>query len=873
MGSEYEQALTQAQKQWEELVDRINQARVLYYDRDRPTLSDAEYDRLFRQLEELEGRFPQLINPDSPTQTVGGSAQKTFSSVTHLERMASLDDVFDTEEVSSWYQRMAQATGKEKPQVSAEVKIDGLAVNLTYRNGKLVLGATRGDGSVGEDVSANIRTIANIPSQLSGTVVPEICEIRGEIYFPLSAFNKLNEQRSAQWEEYSSAKKAGNLAAWRAQRQKAGLPSKVEPPFVNPRNAAAGSLRQKDARVTAARPLALIAHGIGKVQWKATDLTAGFTPPASQLQWYHQLRQWGLPVSKYTRPLRGLDKIQEFITHIGKIRPEISHEIDGVVLKIDDLKTQGQLGFTARAPRWAVAYKFPPQEVHTKLVDIRVGVGRTGRITPYGVMEKVLVDGSNVERATLHNPFEVRRKGVKIGDTVVLRKAGDVIPEIVCPVVDLRDGSEQDWQMPQRCPSCGSEIRPEKEGDKDLRCPNQRHCPEQIKERVIFLASRGALDIEGLGEQSAAALTMPEAERPQAALALTRGEAIAVAGSFIYFSEADPAASVPTEDAESLLPPPASPALPCESGLFDLHTEQLLQVKTWNRKQVTKSDRAKLKAQLIAAGKSDKEAADLSKKLLSSGEIWSYTPYFAGGNPQAPALAARGKLLLEELEKAKTQPLWRILVALSIRHLGPQASRTLAARFGSLRAIASASESELTSVDDIGAEIASSIKGWFAVDWHQEIVSAWEKAGVVMREEAAADSQQTLSGLNVVVSGKVEGYTRDEAKEALMRAGGKSASSVSKNTDLLVYGEKAGSKLKKARELGVACLPEQYFSQLLAQGMEATLAAVGRGVGTRNEQAVAQGSGQTIATPPASSPKKTPPPTPQTSGSASDSLF
>lgn len=869
MASEYEQALAQAQKQWEELVDQINQARVLYYDRDRPTLSDAEYDQLFRQLEELEGRFPQLINPDSPTQTVGGSAQKTFSSVTHLERMASLDDVFDTDEVSNWYQRMAQATGEEKPQVSAEVKIDGLAVNLTYRNGMLALGATRGDGSVGEDVSANIRTIANIPSQLSGAVVPEICEIRGEIYFPLSAFNKLNEQRSAQWEEYSSAKKAGNLAAWRAQRQKAGQPSKVEPPFVNPRNAAAGSLRQKDARVTATRPLAMIAHGIGKVQWKAADLAAGFTPPASQLQWYHQLREWGLPVSEYTRPLRGLDKIQEFITHIGKIRPEISHEIDGVVLKIDELKTQGELGFTARAPRWAVAYKFPPQEVHTKLVDIRVGVGRTGRITPYGVMEKVLVDGSNVERATLHNPFEVRRKGVKIGDTVVLRKAGDVIPEIVCPVVDLRDGSEQDWQMPQHCPSCGSEIRPEKEGDKDLRCPNQRHCPEQIKERVIFLASRGALDIEGLGEQAAAALTMPEADRHQVALALTRGEAVAAAGSFIYFSEADPAASVPAEDAESLLPPPALPALPLESGLFDLDTGQLLQVKTWNRKQVTKSDREKLKAQLVAGGKSDKEAADLSKKLLSSGEIWSYTTYFAGGNPQAPALAARGKLLLAELEKAKTQPLWRILVALSIRHLGPQASRALAARFGSLQAIASASESELTSVDDIGAEIASSIKGWFAVDWHQEIVSAWEKAGVVMREEASADSEQTLTGLNIVVSGRVEGYTRDEAKEALMRAGGKSASSVSKNTNLLVYGEKAGSKLKKARELGVACLPEQYFSQLLAQGMEATLAAVGLGGVTGTEQR----SGQTIATPPASSPKKMSSSTPPESGSASNSLF
>lgn len=869
MASEYEQALAQAQKHWEELVDQINQARVLYYDRDRPTLSDAEYDQLFRQLEELEGHFPQLINPDSPTQTVGGSAQKTFSSVTHLERMASLDDVFDTEEVSSWYQRMAQATGGETPKVSAEVKIDGLAVNLTYRKGKLVLGATRGDGSVGEDVTANIRTIDNIPQTLGGKVVPELCEIRGEIYFPLADFNQLNEQRSAQWEEYSAAKKAGNLPAWRAQRQKTGLPSKVEPPFVNPRNAAAGSLRQKDPRVTAARPLALIAHGIGKVQWKSADLAAGFTPPTSQLQWYHQLGEWGLPVSEYTRPLRGLGKIQEFITYIGKIRPEISHEIDGVVLKIDDLKTQEELGFTARAPRWAVAYKFPPQEVHTKLLDIRVGVGRTGRITPYGVMEKVLVDGSNVERATLHNPFEVRRKGVKIGDTVVLRKAGDVIPEIVCPVVDLRDGSEQDWQMPKQCPSCGSEIRPEKQGDKDLRCPNQKHCPAQIKERLTFLASRGALDIEGLGEQSAAALTMPEAEREQVLLALTRGAAIMVGGKFIYCSEADPAATTPSEAAKSLLPAPASPVLPLEAGVFDLDSEQLLQVKTWNLKQVTKVDREALKAQLIAGGKSEEEAKARSRQLLRGGEIWSYSAYFGTGDPGAATLGARGKLLLEELEKAKTQPLWRILVALSIRHLGPQASRILAARFGSLQAIVNASEKELTSVADIGEEIASSITNWFAVDWHQEIVAAWENAGVVMREEEATKAEQTLSGLNVVVSGRVEGYTRDEAKEAVMRAGGKSASSVSKNTDLLVYGEKAGSKLKKARELGVTCLPQKYFSQLLAEGIAAALANAESGDRAGN----ARESRSPKVHLPAFSPEKTPLSEPPASASGSDSLF
>lgn len=861
MASEYEEALAQAQKQWEDLVAQINQARVLYYDRDRPTLSDAAYDQLFRQLEELEGRFPQLINPDSPTQTVGGSAQKTFSAVTHLERMASLDDVFDTEEVSSWYQRMVQATGEENPQVSAEVKIDGLAVNLTYRNGNLAIGATRGDGSVGEDVTANIRTIANIPQKLSGKVVPELCEIRGEIYFPLADFHRLNEQRASWWEDYSEAKKAGELPAWRAQRQKAGLSTKVEPPFVNPRNAAAGSLRQKDARITAARPLALIAHGIGKVQWKEADLAAGFTPPTTQLQWYHQLSEWGLPVSEYTRPLRGLDKIQEFITYIGKIRPEISHEIDGVVLKIEDLKTQEELGFTARAPRWAVAYKFPPQEVHTKLLDIRVGVGRTGRITPYGVMEKVLVDGSNVERATLHNPFEVRRKGVKIGDTVVLRKAGDVIPEIVCPVVDLRDGSEQDWEMPGHCPSCGSEIRPEKEGDKDLRCPNQRHCPAQIKERLIFLASRGALDIEGLGEQSAAALTMPEAERERVALALTQGAAVLVGGKYLYYSEADPAATEPSEEAKSLLPAPAAPVLPLEDGVFDLDAGQLLQVRIWNQKQVTKGDRETLTAQLVAAGKNKKEATALSRKLLQSGQIWAYAAYFGSGDPQAATLGARGKLLLEELEKAKTQPLWRILVALSIRHLGPQASRALAARFGSLQAIASASENELTSVDDIGAEIASSIKSWFAIDWHQEIVAAWEKAGVVLREEGAANGAQTLSGLNVVVSGRVEGFTRDEAKEAVMRAGGKSASSVSKNTDLLVYGEKAGSKLTKARELGVACLPQEYFSQLIEQGLEATLAQVG------------QGGGQALETSNASSSVKISPSGEEEFTESADSLF
>ena len=460
---------------YNDLVDRINEARAAYYDRDSPTLADADYDRMYREVEEIEERYPQLRGADSPTMSVGGSVDSGFSEVRHLAQMMSLDDVFSLEELAGWETRMAEATGISDLEMTTEVKVDGLSINLLYENGRLVRAATRGDGYVGEDVTANARTIASIPQTLSGTV-PARIEVRGEVYFPVADFAAFNEARV----------EAG------------------EKTFVNARNAAAGSLRQKDPAETAKRPLAMVAHGIGFV-----EAGEDFTEPITQMGWYEQLCDWGLPVSPYTRVLTGRKAIEERIAELGEKRHDLEHEIDGVVVKINDLDLQRSLGSTSRTPRWAAAYKFPPEEVHTRLLDIRVQVGRTGRVTPYGVMESVLVAGSNVARATLHNAQEVARKGVLIGDLVVLRKAGDVIPEIVAPVEDARNGSERPFVMPTECPSCGTTLVQEKEGDVDLRCPNKGACPAQITERLAHVGARSALDVEGLGDESALAMTQP----------------------------------------------------------------------------------------------------------------------------------------------------------------------------------------------------------------------------------------------------------------------------------------------------------------------------------------------------------------------------
>ena len=703
--------------EYAQLIDDVRDARRAYYTDDAPTISDAAYDTLYRRLEEVEALYPELVANDSPTQEVGGEASSAFAPVTHRARMYSLEDVFSDEELRAWLtkaQENSQAISGKNPTWLTELKIDGLAVNLLYRNGALVRAATRGDGTTGEDVTHNVRTIATIPQRLSGQNHPEEIEIRGEVFISSADFKALNEKIVAEGKN----------------------------PFANPRNAAAGSLRQKDAAVTAQRSLSMYVHGIGSSQGLGIE---------TQSEVYELLASWGLPVSPYTETFTAVEDIFAYIERYGQQRHSLVHEIDGIVIKINDFATQRQLGYTSRVPRWAVAYKYPPEEVNTKLLDIRVDVGRTGRVTPYGVMEPVLVSGSTVEHATLHNQDVVKAKGVLIGDTVVLRKAGDVIPEIVGPVVALRDGSEREFVMPTLCPSCGSPLAPGKEGDVDLRCTNPQSCPAQLTERIYYAASRAAFDIEALGFEAAKALTAP---------------------------------------AE-----PAEPPLRSEAFLFDLTEEDLREVKIEREKKV--------------------KGAGTGKTEL--------VPYFwskgTAKRPSAPTKNTRN--LFVELQKAKQQPLWRVLVALSIRHVGPTAARALATEFGSMDAIRAADRDRLAAVDGVGSTIADSIINWFAVDWHAEVVNRWAQAGVRMQDERDESIERTLEGVTVVVTGTLNDFTRDSAKEAIIVRGGRASGSVSKKTHFVVAGASAGSKLDKAESLGITVLDEDGFKKLLAQGPSA----------------------------------------------------
>ena len=687
-----------AHHEWVDLAQRASEAQFAYHVKDAPTISDAEYDSMIRRLNELEEAHPSLRTPDSPTQQVGGAVFSTdFQAVDHLERMLSLDNCFSPEELSAWAARVSRDASRSDFHYLCELKIDGLAVNLLYERGRLVRALTRGDGRTGEDVTNNVKTIEHIPHQLAGSDHPARVEIRGEVYFPLEAFGDLN---------------ASLIEAGKA-------------PFANPRNSAAGSLRQKDPRVTASRPLHMLVHGIGFRE--GFELTR-------QSEAYELLGQWGLPVSTHYRVLSTIDEVQDFVVYYGENRHSVEHEIDGIVVKVDELAVQRQLGSTSRAPRWAIAYKYPPEEVNTKLLDIQVNVGRTGRVTPFGVMEPVVVAGSTVEMATLHNAHEVKRKGVLIGDTVVLRKAGDVIPEILGPVVALRDGSEREFVMPTHCPSCGTRLAPQKEGDKDIRCPNARACPSQLRERIFGLAGRGAFDIEALGWEGSIALL-------------------------------------------------ESGVIEDESTLFGLGEGDIARVPLYTR----------------AAKKTDPEDAVVDGRVLS----------------------ANGKRLVANLQAAKEQPLWRVLVGLSIRHVGPTAARALAQNFGSMDAIRAASREELASVEGVGGVIADSVREWFDLpenDWHVHIVEQWAGDGVRMADERDESVEQTLAGLTVVVTGSLEGFSRDEAKEAILARGGKAAGSVSKKTDYVVVGENAGTKEDKARELGRPILDEAGFRRLLETG-------------------------------------------------------
>lgn len=758
---------------YHQLIQEVDDARAAYYNRDAPVLSDAEYDKLYRELEDFEAQYPQYCSADSPTTQVGGAASEAFAPVEHLQQMTSLDDVFSLEELAGWETRMANDTGRSDLDMLTEVKIDGLAVNLLYENGVLSRAATRGDGWVGEDVTANVRTISCIPHRLKG-LVPARVEIRGEVYFPTKDFESLN-----------------------AERVRTG-----EAPFVNARNAAAGSLRQKDSKKTAERPLAMLAHGIGFVE--AGD--SGFTEPDTLSGWFECLKNWGMPVSPHTKLLRGREAIEKRIGELGAQRHSLEHEIDGVVVKVNDRAIQASLGTTSRAPRWAAAYKFPPEEVNTRLLDIRVQVGRTGRVTPYGVMERILVAGSHVSRATLHNASEVARKGVLIGDLVVLRKAGDVIPEIVAPVVAARDGSEYPFVMPQNCPSCGTKLAPQKEGDVDLRCPNQAGCPAQITERIAHLGARSALDIEGLGDEAALALTQPEANRDEVAAELAAGRTVFLENGTALRMEktAELTHGELIGDAEALLPSAQKPVLSSESDVFSLEAERLRDVMVW--KPVTKDGQ---------------ETGDWMQVRYFWTKAWKQKGNSGVYIPLESTPSKNTMMMLEQIEAAKERPLARILVALSIRHVGPTAASALAMTFPSMDLLMEASVEQLAQVDGVGQVIAQSLREWFDVDWHVEIVRAWQAAGVRMEDEVREDIEQTLEGLTVVVSGAMPGYTREGAKEAIVARGGKASGSVSKKTSLVIAGPGAGSKAAKAEALGVPVVDEKYFERVLKQGLAA----------------------------------------------------
>jgi len=675
-----------ARERHAELAQTIDEHAYRYYVLDQPTASDAEYDELMRELQTLEERYPGLRTPDSPTQRVAGSYSTLFAPVEHRERLFGLDNVFTIEELEAWAGRAIRAAGDGAAlHWLCELKIDGLAVDLVYENGRLVTAATRGDGRTGEDITGNVRTLADVPLRLAGSAMPELLEVRGEVFFPKAAFTDLNAEL---------------VAAGKA-------------PFANPRNAAAGSLRQKDPRITASRPLRMLLHGVGA--------RSGFDPP-TQSSAYAALRELGLPAPTSQQVYAELLDVHRYVRHWGEHKHDAEHEIDGVVVKVDQIALQRRLGATSKAPRWAVAYKYPPEEVTTKLLDIRVNVGRTGRVTPFGFMQPVRVSGSTVGVATLHNQDEVRRKGVLVGDTVVLRKAGDVIPEIVGPVAALRDGSERAFVMPTHCPECGTElVRPE--GEVDVRCPNAVSCPAQLRESIFHFAGRGALDIDGLGYETGIAL--------------------------------------------------------------------------------------------IAAG-----------RVRDIGDIFHLTTAaFAGLEGFG---AKKTEKVLAGIEAARHRPLWRLLVGLSIRHVGPTAAQALARELRSLDAIAAASAAELAVVEGVGPTIADAVVDWFADPRHRDIIERIRAGGATLAHAGDGAGPRPLEGVTVVITGTLSAYSRDGAIEAVQARGGKVSNSVSKKTAFCVVGDNPASKYDKAVALGVAVLAEAGFAVLLVDGADAAraLAAV-----------------------------------------------
>lgn len=852
----------EARARWQALAPVLLAAQDAYHSGSEPTMVDASYDALIHEMRMLEDSFPELWNPDSPTTKVGAKvARGGLPEITHRERLYSLQDVFSREELRSWFTGV-QALIPEGSLFTAEMKIDGLALNLTYEHGVLVTAATRGDGVTGEDVTANVRAISAVPLTLAGSRddIPELVEVRGEVYFPVEEFEKYNasvaqrnaniDARNAQIKEYNReiSKKNKEIRALNERRSPADREpeiarKRIEPrlkEFANPRNAAAGALRQEDSSAFSLHSLSFIAHGIGSVEGASQGV---IDRCASQDGVYAQFSQWGIPVSRETVTLTSIEQIDSFLDRYEHARDSLEFQFDGAVIKVNSRDMQEAIGYTSRVPKWAIAYKFPPQEVETQLLDIQVQVGRTGRVTPFAVMAPVFIDGSTVEKATLHNSSEVERKGVLIGDTVIVRKAGDVIPEVVGSVRARRDGSERAFIMPTHCPVCGAAVEAIKEGDVDMRCTNSATCPAQITGRVEHIGARGGLDIESLGEKMALALTNPEDERTDALAALLQGYSLRIEtatlrdpiditltpdrarelglvdadGVFLYHDDL-----IPDHIQKDLgIPPVQTPVLPTEAGLFSLTAQALRDVCTWQR---VASDSSR-----VQSSKSE------DREVTARAGDYRYRPVFwrkASSSVDDSSYASAGwvpskalETMLDQLEHAKRKPLWRQIVALNIRHVGPEAAKALAKEFGSLDAIMAAGAEGLAAVSGVGEVIAQSIVSWFSVPWHREIVQTWRSAGVTFSDERIGESDeapalpQTLAGMTIVATGSLEGYTREGIKEAIEAHGGKAAGSVSKKTTAVVVGANAGSKAEKAAGLGIPMLDEAQFAELLRTGV------------------------------------------------------
>lgn len=854
-----------ARQRWNELAPKLYRAQEAYHSGSEPTMVDATYDQLIHEMRSLEDAFPQLWRPDSPTTKVGAKVSRgALPSVQHAQRMYSLQDVFSREELRDWFVGM-EAHVPADSLYTVEVKVDGLALNLTYVRGELTRAATRGDGVTGEDVTANIRAISAIPTHLAGPAedIPELIEVRGEIYFPRQAFEQFNaqvsarnaeiERRNAQISEYNKHIDARNREIRkRNQHVLAGMEEPLlakrrrEPKlreFANPRNAAAGSLRQEDSAALALHSLSFIAHSIGAMRGASQELERKV---AHQSGVYQQYAAWGLPISSETVLARTVDDVENFLDTYQHSRESLAFNFDGAVIKLDDRVLQEEIGYTSRVPKWAVAYKFPPEEVQTRLLDIRVQVGRTGRVTPFAVMEPVEVDGSVVSRATLHNAAEVARKGVLIGDTVIIRKAGDIIPEVVGPVLADRSGDERPFVMPEICPVCGAPIVAVKEGDVDVRCSNPASCPAQLTERVAHIGSRGGLDIEALGDKTALVLTNPEYGRTDALTALLTGHSLRIDATAVTSDISqcsDETANgvsvqndqeetfVVTLDAEGArhlgliddsgafrfqeelipariqsqlgIPVPQQPPLTNEAGLFDLSAEAVRDVYTWYEIPNDSSRTDPRTGERIVTAK----AGD----YRYSRALWNKT------EPSKTLLT-----LLDEIDKAKAKELWRQIVALNIRHVGPEAAKALAARFGTLDAMLAAGVTGLADVPGVGEVIAQSFTAWFEEPWHREIVDRWRAAGVTFADsperQDGVTTAQTLAGMTIVATGTLAGYTRLGVKEAIESHGGKAAGSVSKKTTAVLVGDGAGSKAAKAAELGIPMITEEQFEQLLETG-------------------------------------------------------